>query len=71
MDLTRRVIQFVAECFIGVLVAGVVLGAVIPLLSGRGLMPDWPWNGVLVLATLALLVSMATLRPKGSLRRRG
>jgi len=71
MNSTRRIVQFVGECVAGVMIAGVVLGAAVPLLSNRGLMPGWPWNGVMIGGTMALLVAVATLRPRGSLRRRG
>jgi len=70
MSLARRAIQFVLECVVGILIAGVVLGAAVPLLRQNGLMPDWPWNGVILLGTTAGMVAAVTLRPKGSLRRR-
>ncbi len=70
MTLTRRAIQFVIECVAGALLAGVILGAAVPLLSRRGLMPASPWDGLIVWGTIALLIAAATLRPKGALRRR-
>ena len=70
MTLIRRAIQFVVECFVGVLLAGVVLGAGVPLLSRLQMVPDSPWNAVMFWGTVLLLVAAVTLRPKGSLRRR-
>jgi len=70
MSPIRRPIRFVLECLVGFLLAGLVLGAGVPLLSRRNLVPDWPWNAVMFWGTVLLLVAAVTLRPHGSLRRR-
>ena len=70
MTIFRRAIQFVVECVVGCLLAGVVLGAGVPLLMRYGLVPPAPWNVVMFWGTLVLLAAAVTLRPKGSLRRR-
>jgi len=66
----KRAIQFVFECVVAFLIAGVVMGATVPFLSRRNLVPDWPWNAVMVWGTILVLVAALTLRPGGSLRRR-
>jgi len=66
----RRAVQFVAECIVGCLLAGLVMGAAVPLLGRNGLMPPAPWNVVMFWGATALLVAAVTLRPRGSLRRR-
>lgn len=70
MSRSRPANQFVLECFVGILIAGVVLGAAVPLLSQNGLMPGWPWNGAILLGTMAAMAAIVTLRLRGSLRRR-
>lgn len=63
-----RLIRFLVETLAGVLLAGLVLGAAIPLLHGYlEQLPRMVFQAT-ILAVLAACVLAATLRPGGSLR---
>lgn len=70
MSLARRASEFVVECLVGILLAGFTLAVAVPLLTRHDLMPDAPWNALVVWGTILLLMAAVTLRPRGSLRRR-
>lgn len=64
-----RVIRFLLEAFAAILLAGLLLGATVPLLHTYLEPVPRPLFQVLVIAVLAGCVLAATLRPGGSLRR--
>jgi hypothetical protein len=69
MAVVKRGVQFVFEILVAFLVAGVVLGLLIPGLTYLGRLPGYPWNAVLFSGVLLALVAATTLRKGGSLRR--
>ena len=69
MAVVKRGVQFLLEVLVAFLVAGIVLGLLIPGLTYLDRVPRYPWNAVLYSGALLAIVAAATLRRGGSLRR--